>query len=98
MGSDADPVTGELNNPMMPIAWTNTYHGARIFTSTIGSADDIETEAVRRMFVNAAYWTVGLEAQIPAKADVAFVGQYRPHSFTSEVYTAGVKPSDLALK
>ncbi|MDQ2944469.1 MAG: ThuA domain-containing protein [Acidobacteriota bacterium] len=98
IGSDADPVTGELNNPMMPIAWTNSYRGARIFTSTIGSADDIETEAVRRMFVNAAYWAVGLESQIPAKADVAFVGQYNPHSFLSEVYTAGVKPSDLALK
>jgi hypothetical protein len=48
--------------------------------------------------VNAAYWTIGLESKIPAKADVAFVGQYRPHSFLSEVYTAGVKPSDLALK
>ena len=98
IGSDADAVEGPLNNPMMPIAWTNDYHGARIFTSTIGSADDIENDAVRRMFVNAAYWAVGLESRIPPKANVAFVGRYQPHSFLSEVYTAGVKPSDLALK
>ena len=98
IGSDAEPVKGKLNDPMMPIVWTNSYRGARVFTSTIGSADDLENEAVRRMFVNAAYWAVGLDAKIPAKADVAFVGQYSPHSFLSEVYTAGVKPSDLELK
>lgn len=103
VGPDSNPVPGKLNDPMMPIAWTNTYTGgvgksARVFTSTIGSADDIENEAVRRLLVNATYWTTGLEKAIPAKADVAFIGTYDPHSFLSEVYTAGVKPADLALK
>jgi hypothetical protein len=103
VGPDSTPVPGKLNDPMMPIAWTNTYKGstgktARVFTSTIGSADDIENEAVRRLLVNATYWLAGLENAIPAKADVAFIGTYNPHSFLSEVYTAGVKPSDLALK
>ncbi|MBV9269363.1 MAG: ThuA domain-containing protein [Acidobacteriaceae bacterium] len=98
IGSDADPVTGKANDPMMPIAWTNTYKGARIFTSTIGSADDIESEAVRRLLVNATYWALGMDKDIPAKADVAFVGTYNPHSFNSEVYTAGIKPEDLAIK
>lgn len=102
VGPDSNPVPGKVNNPMMPIAWTNTFttesgKAARVFTSTIGSADDIETEAVRRMLVNATYWAVGMESEIPQKADVAFVGKYDPHSFLSEVYTAGVKPSDLAL-
>lgn len=102
IGSDGDPVQGKLNNPMMPVAWTNAYTApngktARVFTSTMGSADDLENEALRRLFVNAVYWATGLESKIPAKADVALVGTYRPHSFLSEVYTAGVKPSDLAL-
>jgi hypothetical protein len=87
---------------MMPVAWTNLYtteagKAARVFTTTMGAADDIETEGLRRLIVNAAYWAVGLELRIPEQANVAFVGKYDPHSFLSDVYTAGVKPSDLAI-
>lgn len=97
------PVPGKLNDPMIPVAWTNSFTGdagktARVFTSTMGAADDLESEALRRLLVNATYWTVGLEKKIPAKADVSIVGEYHPHSFLSEDYTHGVKPSDLALK
>lgn len=103
VGPDSDAVPGKANDPMMPIVWTNTFttesgKAAHVFTSTIGSADDIENEALRRLFVNATYWATGLAEKIPAKADVAFVNVYNPHSFLSEVYTAGVKPSDLALR
>ena len=102
VGPDSNPVPGKVNDPMMPIAWTNLFttetgKTARVFTSTIGSADDIENEAVRRLLVNATYWATGMEAAIPPIADVAFVGLFRPQSFLSEVYTAGVKPSDLKL-
>ncbi len=102
IGSDSDPVKGSVNDPMMPVAWTNAYTApngktARVFTSTMGSADDLENEALRRLLVNATYWAVGLESKIPEKANVALVDVYRPHSFMSEVYTAGLKPSDLAL-
>lgn len=100
--ADDAPVPGRLNDPMLPVAWTNTYtpengKTARVFASTMGAADDLLNEALRRLLVNATYWAVGLENQIPAKADVALVGDYRPHSFLSETYTAGLKPSDLAL-
>lgn len=100
VGPDSDPVPGKLNNPLMPVAWTNSFHTdsgktARVFTTTMGAADDIETEGLRRLIVNAVYWSLGMERQIPAMADVAFVGKYDPHSFAAEVYTAGVKPSDL---
>ena len=96
------PVPGKVNDPMMPVAWTNSYTGdagktARIFTSTMGAADDLESEALRRLFVNATFWTVGLETKIPSKADVSIVGEYHPHSFLSEDYTHGVKPKDLAF-
>jgi hypothetical protein len=101
LSPEGEPVTGK-NDPMMPVAWTNSFttesgKTARIFTSTIGSADDLENEALRRLFVNATYWAVGMESQIPRKANVAFVGKYDPHSFLNEIYTAGLKPSDLAL-
>ena len=102
IGPDSEAVPGKVNDPMMPVAWTNTYatptgKKARVFITTMGAADDIENEAMRRLVVNAVYWAVGLELKIPEQANVAFVGKYDPHSFSSEVYTAGVKPSDLAL-
>lgn len=94
------PVEGKVNDPMMPVAWTTSYTGsagktARVFTSTMGAADDLLNEELRRLLVNATYWTVGLENEIPAKADVSLVGEYHPHSFLSETYTKGIKPSDL---
>ncbi len=100
IGPDSQPVPGKMNDPMMPVAWTNSYSGAngktaRVFTTTMGAADDLENAKLRRLLVNAAYWAAGLEAKISAKADVALVGEYNPHSFLSEVYTAGIKPSDL---
>ena len=103
IGPDSQPVPGKVNDPMMPVAWTNSYTGAggrtaRVFTTTMGAADDLENAKLRRLLVNAVYWAVGLESKIQSKADVALVGEYRPHSFLSEVYTAGVKPADLELK
>jgi hypothetical protein len=102
VGPDSESVPGAINNPMMPVAWTNAFttasgKTARVFATTMGAADDLETESMRRLLVNAVFWALHMEAQIPARANVAFIGQYRPHSFLSEVYTAGVKPSDLAL-
>ena len=79
---ETDPaVAGKLNEPMMPVAWTNTYKKARVFTTTMGAAEDFESEALRRLFVNAALWAVGREALIPEKSDVRLVGDYHPTSF-----------------
>lgn len=101
LSPEGTPVAGK-NDPMPPVAWTNAFttesgKTARVFTATMGAADDLENGALRRLFVNAAYWATGLESAIPAKANVAFVGEYNPHSFLNEIYTAGVKPSDLAV-
>ncbi len=95
------PTPGKPNDPMLPVAWTNAYTGSlgktsRVFTTTMGAADDFLNEAFRRLLVNAAFWAVGLEAKIPAKADVRIVGTYHPRSFLDEDYTKGVHPSDLA--
>ena len=84
----------------MPLAWTKEYptaHGsARVFMTTMGASQDFESEGLRRMVVNACYWAVGLEAQIPARADVAFVGPYAPTLFGFDRFVKGVTPAHLA--
>jgi type 1 glutamine amidotransferase len=96
-------VAGGKNSPMMPVAWVKTYTGpagkpARVFTTTMGAATDLENEGLRRLLVNACYWAVGLEEQIPAQADVGLVGEYHPSPFKFGGFVKGVKPEDLAGK
>jgi hypothetical protein len=99
MKSDDKPVEGKQNNPMMPIAWTKTYAAengkvARIFTSTIGASQDLQSEGVRRMFVNAAFWTLGMEDKLPARAKVDIVGEYQPSRFAFGGFVKDRKPAD----
>jgi len=73
------------NDPMMPIAWTKSYRlpdgkTGQAFTSTIGAATDLSNEGVRRLFVNATYYLLDLE--VPARADVGLVGDYRPSAYS----------------
>lgn len=96
------PVVGKKNDPMMPVAWTKSYSGAngqtgRVFTTTMGAAVDLASEGARRMLVNAAYWCVGLEDKIPARADVTMVGKFEPTPFGFGKFIKGQKPSDYAL-
>ncbi|HOQ86319.1 MAG TPA: ThuA domain-containing protein [Phycisphaerae bacterium] len=93
------PVAGSQNEPMMPVAWTKTYQIAegkpgRVFTTTMGAATDLESEGLRRLLVNAAYWCVGLEDKIPARANVELVGEYKPSPFGFAGHKKGVKPQD----
>jgi hypothetical protein len=90
------PVDGLQNTPMMPVAWTRSYKGGRIFTTTMGSSQDLENEAFRKMLVNAVYWATGQEKKIPAKAKVDIVGQYTPRPFGFNGFAKGLKPEDFA--
>ncbi len=103
MNPGDQPVEGAKNNPMMPIVWTREYRGesgktSKIVCSTIGSAVDFQSEDLRRLMVNACYWSLGMEKQIPAKAKVDYVGEYRPTYFGFAKHRKGVKPEDLELK
>ena len=89
------PLEGEKNNPMMPVAWINP--DARIFTTTMGSSTDLESEGTRRMLVNAAYWCVGLENKIADKSMVDLVGEYKPLPFKFNGAKKGVKPAEHAM-
>jgi type 1 glutamine amidotransferase len=87
---------------MMPVAWTKTYASAagktgRVFTTTMGSAEDLSSEGFRRLLVNACYWALGMEGKIPKKSGVGLVGNYQPSPFKSNGYRKGVRPADLAL-
>jgi type 1 glutamine amidotransferase len=100
MDSKDPPVAGVVNDPMMPIAWTKTYTGsagksARVFVTTLGTSEDLLTEANRRLLVNACYWALGLEQQIKPKGNVGLVGEYHPHPFDFDGYLKGVSPADL---
>jgi hypothetical protein len=97
------PVAGKQNDPMMPLAWTRTYTGAngkpaRIFTTTMGSAQDLLNEGFRRLMVNACYWAIGMEGGIARQSNVELVGPYEPLPFKFGGAAKGVKPSDLKLR
>lgn len=91
----SDPaVAGKQNLPMMPVAWTKT--GARrVFTTTMGSAQDLLNEPFRRLLVNATYWALKMEDRIDPRADVQLTGPYAPLPFKFGGHAPGVKPSDL---
>lgn len=99
MKSTDPALEGPKNNPMMPVAWVRTFETdgkkARVFTTTMGAATDLVAEGTRRMLVNASYWAVGLEQQIPASSNVELVGTYNPTNFGFKGFKKGVKPSDL---
>src|SRR5436305_1625489 len=92
------PVEGKKNSPMQPVVWTRLYKNDsgktnKILCTTMGAATDLLDEGLRRLLVNAVYWGVGLE--VPAKADVALVGDYRPTMYGFDGFVKGVKPADL---
>ncbi|MFN6052616.1 MAG: hypothetical protein ACK47R_17455, partial [Planctomycetia bacterium] len=95
------PVSGKQNEPMMPIAWTKTYKLpdgklGRAFTTTMGASQDLESEGLRRLLVNASFWCMDMESQITDKLKVDIVGKYEPTGFKFNGYKKDVKPSDHA--
>jgi len=99
-----DPaVTGNQNDPMMPVAWTRSYEGeagktARVFTTTMGASQDLESEGLRRLLVNASYWAMGMDKQIPERSEVGVVGRFEPRPFAFNGFKKGVRPADHELK
>ncbi len=97
------PVEGKKNDPMMALVWLREYavesgKTSRIVTTTMGASVDLENEGLRRLLVNACYWSVGLQDGIPAKANVDYVGEYKPTWFGFGKFKPGVQPADWELK
>lgn len=95
------PVAGKQNDPMMPIAWIKSYQTpsgeiARVFTTTMGASQDFSSEGLRRLLVNACYWALKMDDQIPPRSNVEIVGAYKPTPFGHNTFVKGLKPDDLA--
>jgi type 1 glutamine amidotransferase len=91
----------DLNDPMMPVAWTRTYKAGtvsgRVFMTTMGASLDLAHEGTRRLIVNGCFWAVGLEDRIPEKTRVDLVGEFKPSPFRFvREWKGTVKPSDHA--
>lgn len=90
-----------LSKPIMPLVWlrevpTASGKKSAYLCSTIGAATDLESEDLRRLFVNAAHHLTGLE--VPKKADVTPIGEFKPTKFGFNGFKKGIKVSDHELK
>lgn len=88
---------------IMPVAWIRSYTAengkpARIFATTMGAATDLVNEDLRRLVVNACYWTMGMDQQIPEKNKVDIIGPYNPTAFGFKNGVKGMSVSDFELK
>ncbi len=93
----------EKNNPLQPIVWTREYKNEagktnKILTTTMGAATDLQSEGLRRLLVNGSFWALGMEKSIPAKANVDYVGEFKPTMYGFNGAKKGTKPSDYELK
>ncbi len=89
-----------VNDPMMPVVWTRLHKNEagkenKILCTTLGAATDLQSEGLRRLIVNSVYWGLGIE--VPAKADVTYVDDYKPLMYGFGAYRRGLKPADHAL-
>ncbi|NQU48350.1 MAG: ThuA domain-containing protein [Planctomycetes bacterium] len=96
-------MTREKNSPInrelipLPVAWVKEWTGnggktARVFHSTMGSGKDFESAGLRRLAVNAVYWSLGLEAQITPEMNVDVVGTFNPLPSGFNYEQLGVRP------
>jgi len=88
------------DKPPQPAAWVRNYtfqggKQGRAFCSTQGASEDILSEGVRRMIVNATLWCMEMEDHITADADVSFVGPYNPSTFSFKPSITDAQPGDI---
>jgi hypothetical protein len=86
--SDGLPSAGK-NDPMMPVAWTESYQvpgerTGRVFATTMGTSTDLLSAGVRRLILNGIYWALGMDDQIPADGIAAeLVGPFDPTGYNN---------------
>lgn len=85
----------EKNNPRMPLIWVRERDGkAPIVTSTAGAAIDLVDPGLRRVLVNACYYSLGLGERIPACSEVG-ANPVNPSYFKMGGFKRGLKPADF---
>ncbi len=100
MGRQPNDPPNEKLEPL-PVAWvkhwqTSTGKAARVFHTTMGSGTDLKSAGLRRLIINAAYWGMGMEADITATRSVDIVGDYQPRDSGFNYEKLGVKPRPVS--
>lgn len=85
---------------VMPVAWIKEYtnesgNTGRVFNTTMGASVDLKNEDLRRLLVNACYWALKMEEQVPEKSKVDIIGEYKPTMFGFGEYKKGLTPPDF---
>jgi len=91
---------GGVDNPEkepLPVVWfkdwkTSSGKKARVLQSTMGSGKDFENPGLRRLIVNAAYWSLDMEDKITAESSVDYISEYKPLSSGFHYEKLGVVP------
>ncbi|MGO1520128.1 MAG: ThuA domain-containing protein [Sphingobacterium sp.] len=83
----------------MPVAWTRSYQisggkPGNVFTTTMGASVDLKNEDLRRLLVNAVYWTLGFQDAIDEELSVDPIGKYEPTMFGFGSFKKDQFPSD----
>jgi len=97
---DSPVAEGERYADAVPVAWAREFElttgqRMRVFTTTMGSGRDFKDENLRRLFVNACYWTVGLDDKIPAAASVDTIEFYEPSPSGFGKHLRGLQPVEM---
>lgn len=98
MSQDSPADSGK---PPQPSEWTRSYKGesgklGRVFTSLYGASEDITNDGYRRLIINGIFWAVGLEDKITPDMNTAFLGAYKPNTFSDGAYARGIRPEMYA--
>ena len=100
MGRKYDDAPNRELEPL-PVAWfkrweTSGGRQARVFHCTMGSGDDLKSEGLRRMLVNAVYWGLEMEGAIDGVRSVDVVGRYQPLESGFNYGELGVVPKPVS--
>ena len=106
---DGQPLKGRHHdddvNPELvplPVAWVKTWTGntgltSRVFHVTMGSAQDFQSEGIRRLTVNAIYWCLQMETAIDPKSNMQIFGEYNPPESGFDYKKLNIKPQKVAF-
>ena len=92
-----------FDKPIIPLIWirhfkTASGKTARALTTTIGCSVDFESEGLRRLLVNGAYWCLGMENNIQEESKVDYIDAFEPSPFGRGRFVKGRKPADHAME
>lgn len=96
------PSVAEKNKPPMPIAWAREHRHtngnvSKIFTTTMGSADDLTDINLRRLVLNAVYHNLGMEIpETPTEQFAALRSTFKPTMYGFKDESDGLRKGPIS--